>query len=101
MMENQSKYDAQRGQPREAEGRLAASLNRLQKSVSTLTTFNEQLEHMANRLTGEAPTSASVSKLGQPENPAGSVTHAIDRECERIEQQLSRQQDALQRLQQL
>ena len=96
-------YNPQRGlQPaRDSSGRLDSSLGRLQQSVSAPGHHNEQLERMADRLTGEVPTAASVTKLGAPAPGPHSLTHAIDIQLEILEQQLSRQQDALQRLGQL
>lgn len=76
---------------------LDAVLHRLQQSMALLSQHNEQLERMAGRLTGEAPSTANPSK-GQTEPGAVCLMHAIDMQCIYLEQELSRQQDALQRL---
>jgi len=88
-------------QQRDSSGRLDASLTQLINAVDTLREYNGQLERMADRLTGEVPTPASVTKLGQPSPPLGSVTHAIDAQLQMLVQELSRQHDALMRLNQL
>jgi hypothetical protein len=82
-------------------GRLDSALTRWQHGIQQLSTINEQWEQFANHLMGEVPTSASIAKLANQDLGPIPLAQAIERECDRFEQQLVRQQEVFKRLSQL